>query len=373
MFCCQQIPKIHTITMPVGPSSSEITKAEKQPRRRLKGVIIEPLAMARVVAGMGGINFVVQKRKWQRVRVEMNLPQTSSSGNTLYRVWKLYFPKYDGLAASNDSEEESDNSDNDQSSSSGSEDESSSSGSEDESSTSGSESSSETESSSDDDDDDDDDDGDDDGGGGGGGKKKVENDGGATSDSSDMEPNDVDRHGSECHICSLPGELLCCDHCTKVFHITCLTPPLKITPKTDWRCPVCAEKKAVRKKNNKRKRPPPPLPRVDQATLSSSVSIKLASTVERLYQVFKSDEELEWWEFDLTRLMLKDRSPELKSARVLALVQAAIDDYDLSKMALDLSHTLSLIFISVYEVGWHQPKKKKPSKPLTTKKKMRRS
>ena len=337
-----------------GPSPQEITKAEKQTRRRLKGALLEPYDMARVVAGIGGISVVVQKRKWQKVREQLNLPQTSSSGNTLYRVWKLYFPKWDGLVVSNDassSEEEEEEDDSEDSSSMG--DTSSSESSEDDS--------------LDDEDDDDDDDDDD---------SSDSDDESATSSSSSSSSSststkngnaneeNIDQHGSECHICNQPGELLMCDHCTRVFHTTCLTPPLQSPPEGDWKCPVCVETKSREKNKRKRK----PLPRVDQSTFSSSVSPKIINTVIRLREIFQKDQTLQSWEFDLTRLMLHDRSPAIKSSRILVLVQAALDDYELSQMGLDLSHTLSRVFLMVYEVGWHQPKRKRNLKRGATKK-----
>ena len=87
--------------MSKGPSPNEIRSAESQQRRRLKGAIIEPSDMASAVLSLGGVHVIVKKRKWQLVRERLNLPQTSSSGNTLYRVWKTYFPRWDGISAPN--------------------------------------------------------------------------------------------------------------------------------------------------------------------------------------------------------------------------------------------------------------------------------
>jgi hypothetical protein len=302
------------------PTLNDVAKAEKLPRRRLKGAIIEPADIAKVVASLGGINYVVQKRKWQAVRELLKLPQTSSSGNTLYRVWKLYFPKFDGLSTtvatntieSSNSDSESSSSDSDED-----DDDSESSNGSSNSSSIDSEDVSSSSSSSDEDDDDD---------------------------------HGQDNHGSECEICKQPGELLCCDHCTRVFHIHCLTPPLKSSPQTNWKCPVCI-------KNNNHKRPSKPLPQVEQSTFSYSMPSDLSETIARLGTCYQDSDELESWEFDLTKLMLQDRSLQVKSGHVLALVQAALDDYELSQMAVDLSHTLSRVFLSVYEIGWHMPKR----------------
>ena len=51
------------------------------------------------------------------------------------------------------------------------------------------------------------------------------------------------------------------------------------------------------------------------------------------------------WEFGLTKAMLCDPSKNIKIGHTLAIIQAALDDYKLSKMALDLSHTLSRIYL----------------------------
>lgn len=42
-----------------------------------------------------------------------------------------------------------------------------------------------------------------------------------------------------CAVCQNGGELLCCDHCPKVFHITCHIPTLKSSPSGDWMCTFC--------------------------------------------------------------------------------------------------------------------------------------
>lgn len=64
--------------------------------------------------------------------------------------------------------------------------------------------------------------------------------GGAASNDESSAPV-VDRHASYCYVCRKTGELLCCDYpgCTRVFHLYCLSPPLKAVPKGVWWCPVC--------------------------------------------------------------------------------------------------------------------------------------
>ncbi|TVU28133.1 hypothetical protein EJB05_19642 [Eragrostis curvula] len=47
----------------------------------------------------------------------------------------------------------------------------------------------------------------------------------------------------ECVECDLGGSLLCCDSCPRVYHLECLTPPLKRAPPGKWHCPRCRSKK----------------------------------------------------------------------------------------------------------------------------------
>uniref|UniRef100_A0A671MVM7 E3 ubiquitin-protein ligase TRIM33 n=1 Tax=Sinocyclocheilus anshuiensis TaxID=1608454 RepID=A0A671MVM7_9TELE len=42
-----------------------------------------------------------------------------------------------------------------------------------------------------------------------------------------------------CGVCQNGGELLCCDRCPKVFHMTCHIPTLKSSPSGDWMCTFC--------------------------------------------------------------------------------------------------------------------------------------
>ncbi|VDM32578.1 unnamed protein product [Hydatigera taeniaeformis] len=52
-------------------------------------------------------------------------------------------------------------------------------------------------------------------------------------------------HDDFCRICRQSGEVLCCDTCPAVFHLTCLTPPLEAVPNSSWHCPLCeAEQEA---------------------------------------------------------------------------------------------------------------------------------
>lgn len=54
---------------------------------------------------------------------------------------------------------------------------------------------------------------------------------------------DMDEIESEdfCAVCLIGGELLCCDRCPKVFHLSCHVPPLLSFPTGDWVCSVCRD------------------------------------------------------------------------------------------------------------------------------------
>ena len=42
-----------------------------------------------------------------------------------------------------------------------------------------------------------------------------------------------------CTICKESGELLLCDTCNLVYHMSCLDPPLTAVPPGMWLCPKC--------------------------------------------------------------------------------------------------------------------------------------
>uniref|UniRef100_A0A8C7SXK1 RING-type E3 ubiquitin transferase n=1 Tax=Oncorhynchus mykiss TaxID=8022 RepID=A0A8C7SXK1_ONCMY len=50
---------------------------------------------------------------------------------------------------------------------------------------------------------------------------------------------DDDPNEDWCAVCNNGGELLCCDRCPKVFHITCHIPTLKCSPSGEWMCTFC--------------------------------------------------------------------------------------------------------------------------------------
>lgn len=48
-----------------------------------------------------------------------------------------------------------------------------------------------------------------------------------------------DGHGDSCAVCHEVGELLMCDTCSLVYHLSCLDPPLTSVPSGMWICPQC--------------------------------------------------------------------------------------------------------------------------------------
>ncbi|XP_071955618.1 PHD finger protein 21B-like isoform X2 [Antedon mediterranea] len=51
-----------------------------------------------------------------------------------------------------------------------------------------------------------------------------------------------DGHDDLCAVCKHTGELLLCDCCSLVYHLSCLQPPLAIIPSGFWMCPKCKAK-----------------------------------------------------------------------------------------------------------------------------------
>ncbi|TGZ60137.1 hypothetical protein CRM22_008717 [Opisthorchis felineus] len=48
-------------------------------------------------------------------------------------------------------------------------------------------------------------------------------------------------HEDHCRVCHQSGDVLCCDGCTAVYHLTCLNPPLQSAPSSSWLCPICVK------------------------------------------------------------------------------------------------------------------------------------
>ncbi len=43
-----------------------------------------------------------------------------------------------------------------------------------------------------------------------------------------------------CTVCHARGELLCCDYCSRAYHLKCCDPPLRSIPRGKWPCEHCA-------------------------------------------------------------------------------------------------------------------------------------
>lgn len=54
-------------------------------------------------------------------------------------------------------------------------------------------------------------------------------------DNAEMESEDF------CAVCLIGGDLLCCDRCPKVFHLSCHVPSLLSFPSGDWVCSLCRD------------------------------------------------------------------------------------------------------------------------------------
>ncbi|KAF6738404.1 PHD finger protein 21B [Oryzias melastigma] len=67
-------------------------------------------------------------------------------------------------------------------------------------------------------------------------------------DSEDFCWKDDVEHEETCAVCREDGELQPCHNCPRVFHPTCLHPPLLTPPRGPWYCPKC-QKKVLNKEN----------------------------------------------------------------------------------------------------------------------------
>lgn len=59
------------------------------------------------------------------------------------------------------------------------------------------------------------------------------------SGTSRLEWGDCDQHNDLCEVCDKDGDLLCCDSCSLVYHVTCVRPALATVPEGDWVCAYC--------------------------------------------------------------------------------------------------------------------------------------
>lgn len=48
-----------------------------------------------------------------------------------------------------------------------------------------------------------------------------------------------DEHNEVCEVCETGGDLLCCETCTLVYHLSCLRPKITTIPKGSWSCVNC--------------------------------------------------------------------------------------------------------------------------------------
>jgi len=62
---------------------------------------------------------------------------------------------------------------------------------------------------------------------------------GASAGSANPGGKEDDPNEDWCAVCINGGDLLCCDHCPKVFHMKCHVPTIKIFPKGDFLCTFC--------------------------------------------------------------------------------------------------------------------------------------
>lgn len=56
----------------------------------------------------------------------------------------------------------------------------------------------------------------------------------------DEAEDDEEDWDNNCYICNKPGEVICCETCSRVAHIKCLL--LRVVPESDWYCHECREK-----------------------------------------------------------------------------------------------------------------------------------
>lgn len=61
-----------------------------------------------------------------------------------------------------------------------------------------------------------------------------------------------DLNDTKCTRCGLPGDMLCCDTCPRVYHLSCLCLSATDVPDGDWSCPSCVRSQGA--KASKRRR-----------------------------------------------------------------------------------------------------------------------
>uniref|UniRef100_A0A6Q2XAA2 RING-type E3 ubiquitin transferase n=1 Tax=Esox lucius TaxID=8010 RepID=A0A6Q2XAA2_ESOLU len=70
-------------------------------------------------------------------------------------------------------------------------------------------------------------------------KDEPEDDISCVRDRSQYSPHEEDPNEDWCAVCQNGGELLCCDKCPKVFHLSCHVPTLLRLPSGEWFCSFC--------------------------------------------------------------------------------------------------------------------------------------
>ena len=68
---------------------------------------------------------------------------------------------------------------------------------------------------------------------------RLGNSSSSSSSSSSKKSKKVDEHNEFCDVCNAGGELICCDTCSLVFHLSCIRPKIDQIPKGRWSCSYC--------------------------------------------------------------------------------------------------------------------------------------
>ena len=88
-------PEMQTTAVALGQdqkSSAAANASESTPTlRKMKGIVVDPAQLKQIVFDMGGFQHCCDQRLWQRVRQQLGIPHSSSSGNNLIRIYKFYF------------------------------------------------------------------------------------------------------------------------------------------------------------------------------------------------------------------------------------------------------------------------------------------
>ena len=101
----------------------------------------------------------------------------------------------------------------------------------------------------------------------------------------------VDWHRSSCHACNHGGHLLCCDDCTRVWHMECVQPVMSKVPNGRWTCPQCFKDKPMVKPQVKCTPAPQPVRRVTKRKAVVSTS----GLMDMVYLVtFRSSNKWSW-------------------------------------------------------------------------------